>query len=196
MRYFAGSLGSTVSMNRSWTFESAVVRPQAIESFWPRTKTGAPGNHPALDRPLGRDDAGQIPEDRRAEIEMRIVGEDRLSGLRPRSGDHPFVRRAVADSGQGADLAVDAFAGRVSVPEGGKRRDRLAGLCGRKQPVRLVRSELLEEPGALELELEALRQLIGLELRNDQAIGRPPGFGSIAGEEEFGRERRGSQGRR
>ena len=100
VRYFAGSLGSTVSMNRSWTFESAVVRPQAIESFWPRTKTGRAGNHPALDRPFGRDDAGQIPEDRRAEIEMRIVGEDRLSGLRPRSGDHPFVRRAAADSGQ------------------------------------------------------------------------------------------------
>ena len=120
---------------------------------------------------------------------MRIVGEDRLSGLRPRSGDHPFIRRALAYSRQSADLVVDAFAGRVAVPEGGKRRDRLAGLCGRKQPVRLVRPELLEEPGALELEPEALRQLIGLELRNDQAIGRPPGFGSIAGEEEFGRER-------
>ena len=63
------------------------------------------------------------------------------------------------------------------------------GFAAGKQPVRLVRSELLEETGAQELELEALRQLIGLELRNDQRIGRLPGLGSIAGEEELGRER-------
>src|SRR6202034_4649981 len=53
VRYFAGSLGSTVSTNRSWTFESAVVDPQAIESFWPRTKTGGPGIVAPLTDPSG-----------------------------------------------------------------------------------------------------------------------------------------------
>ena len=48
-----GSSGSTVSMNRSCTSVSAVVRPQAIESFWPRTKTGAPGIVAPLTDPSG-----------------------------------------------------------------------------------------------------------------------------------------------
>ena len=147
------------------------------------------GNRRALDRPFGRDDAGQIPEDRRAEVEMRIIGEDRLSGLRPRSGDHPFVRRAAADSRQHADLLVDAFAGRVLVSERGQGRDRIAELWGGKNPVRLIRPELLEQTGAQDLEPEVLRQLIGLKLPDDERIGRLPRFGMIAGEEEFGRER-------
>jgi hypothetical protein len=178
VRYFAGSLGSSEQVLDVRVRDRQAPGDRIVLA---EDEDRGAQNHPALDRPLGRDDTGEIPEDRRAEIEMRIVGEDRLSGLRPRSGDHPFVRGALAYSRQSTDLVVDAFAGRVSVPEGGKRRDRLAGLGGRKQPVRLVRPELLEEPGALELELEVLRQLIGLELRNDQAIGRPPRFGSIAG---------------
>src|ERR1700722_428429 len=53
LRYFDGSVGSTVSTKRSWTFESAVVSPQAMESFWPSTKTEAPGNVAPLTEPAG-----------------------------------------------------------------------------------------------------------------------------------------------
>ena len=176
-------------MNRSSTFESAVVRPQAIEIVLAEDEGRGSGNGRALDRPFGRHDAGEIPEDRRAEIEMRIIGEDRLPGLCPRAGDHPFVRRPMANSGQRAHLVVDVIAARMPVPERWQRGDRLAGLCGRKQPVRLIRSEFLQETGAQELEPEALRQLIGFELGDDERIGRLPGFGMIAGKEEFGRQR-------
>src|SRR5580704_13311786 len=53
LRYFDELVGSTVSTKRSWTFESAVVSPQAIESFWPSTKTGAPGKVAPLTDPSG-----------------------------------------------------------------------------------------------------------------------------------------------
>ena len=93
------------------------------------------GQRRALDRPFRRDDAGQIPEDRRAEVEMRIVGEDRLSGQRPRSGDHPFVRCALADSGQGPELIIDAVVARVRVAYRWQGRDRIAGPRAGKEPV-------------------------------------------------------------
>ena len=88
---------------------------------------------------------------------MRVVGEDRLSGQCPRSGDNPFVRRAFAYSGQGPQLIVDAIVARMSVADRRQRRDWTAGPRAGKEPVCPFLSELGDETGAKELELEVLR---------------------------------------
>ena len=147
------------------------------------------GQSCALHGPFGRNDAGQIPQDGGAEFEMRVVGEDRLSGQRPRSGDHPFVRRAFSDSGQGAKLVIDAIAARMSVANRRQGRDRIARPRAGKEPVRPFLSELGDEMGAEKLKLEVLRQLVGLDLPDHQTISRLPGLGSIARKEELRRER-------
>ncbi len=56
------------------------------------------GHGRALDPAVGRDDPGEVPQDRRAEAEVRVVGEDRLAGDGARTRDHPFVRRAAAQA--------------------------------------------------------------------------------------------------
>ena len=56
-----------------------------------------PGERAPLDRSFRRDNPREIPDDRRAKAEVRVVREDRLAGNRSRSGHHPFVRRALSD---------------------------------------------------------------------------------------------------
>ena len=93
---------------------------------------GEAGNSRALDPALRRDDAGEIPEDRRAEVEVGVVGEDRLAGFGQRAGDDPFVRGAVAEPQQRAEPVERAVA--LGMVRAGDRRrgDR---------PIRLRRRE-------------------------------------------------------
>src|SRR3984957_5096942 len=95
---------------------------------------------------------------------MRVVGEDRLSGQRPRSGDNPLVRCAFAYSGQGPQLVIDAIVARMSVAYRRQGRDWIAGPRAGKQPVCPFFSDLGGETGGQELEREVLRQLVGLGL--------------------------------
>ena len=155
----------------------------------PEQNAGQAGHGGALDRALGRDDAGEIPEDRRLEAEVRIVGEDRLSSGGARSGDHPLVRRPVADADQGADLVLDALGFRVRLAPGRQRRDRGAGRRPGKHPGRLVRAELLAKMGAQRLELIVVRQLERNQLAPDERVGGLPRFGPVADDEELGRQR-------
>src|ERR1700688_184387 len=115
---------------------------------------------------------------------MRVVGEDRLSGQSPLSGDNPLVRRAFAYSGQGPQLVIDAIVARMRVAHRRQGRDWIAGPRTGKEPVCPFFPELGGETGAQELELEVLRQLVGLELADHQTIRRFPRLGSIAREEE------------
>src|ERR1700688_3117588 len=115
---------------------------------------------------------------------MRVVGEDRLSGQSPRSGDNPLVRRSFAYSSQGPQLVIDAIVARMSVAYHRQCRDRIAGPRAGKEPVCPFFSKFGRETGAQELELEVLRQLVGLELADHQTIRRFPRLGSIAREEE------------
>ena len=150
----------------------------------------------ALDGSFGRDHPGQIPEDRGAEFEMRVVGEDRLAGQRPRSGDHPLVGRAFANSGQGAEFFVDILAAGVRVAFGRQGCDGIARPCVRKQPAFLFRSKFAREASAQKLDLVAPGQLIGLDLPDDQRVGRLPRFGAIAWREGTQAGAGGSRGRR
>ena len=80
VRYFAGSVGidgfdEQILRPRS----PRVVRPQAIESFWPSTKTGAPGMVAPLTDPSGVTMRARYQRIGALELEMRIVGEDRLA---------------------------------------------------------------------------------------------------------------------
>src|ERR1700688_4706360 len=120
---------------------------------------------------------------------MRVVGEDRLSGQSPLSGDNPLVRRAFAYSGQCPQLVIDAIVARMSVAYRRQCGDWIAGPRARKEPVCRFFSELGGETGAQELELEVLRQLVSLELPDHQTIRRFPRLGAIAREEELRRER-------
>ena len=47
---------------------------------------------------LGRGDAREVPDDRNAELEMRIVSEQRLAGRAMPAIHHPFIGSAVADN--------------------------------------------------------------------------------------------------
>ena len=95
VRYFDGLLGSTVSMKRSCNVGIRGRQSPGDRIVLAEHEDRGAGQRGALDGSFGRDDAGQIPEDWRTEFEMRVVGEDRLAGQRPRSGDHPLVRRAL-----------------------------------------------------------------------------------------------------
>ena len=61
-------------------------------------------------------------------------------------------------------------------------RDRIAGPRAGKEPICAFLSEFGEETSAQKLEFEVLRQLIGLDLPNDQRISRLPGLRIISGE--------------
>jgi len=60
-------------------------------------RAGGAGQEP----PAGQFDAREIPQDRRLEAEMRVVGEQRRAARRPLRGERPGVGRR---SGQGAGL--------------------------------------------------------------------------------------------
>ena len=120
---------------------------------------------------------------------MRVIGENWLSAQCPRAGDDPFVRCAFAYAGQGPKLIIDAIVARMSVADRWQSCDRTARPGARKEPVCPFLSELGEEAGPQELKLEVLRQLVGLDLPDHQRIGRFPGLGCIAREEELGRQR-------
>ena len=70
------------------------------------------GHGRALQPAVGRDDPGEVPQNRRPKAEMRVVGEDRLAGDGARAGDDPFVRRPAVQARQRADLIVDVVGGR------------------------------------------------------------------------------------
>src|SRR4029077_17757712 len=120
---------------------------------------------------------------------MRVVREDRLFGRRPRSGNDPFVRCAFAYPGQGPELVVDASAACVSLAYRRQGRDWIAGPRAGKEPICPFLTEFGEETSAQKLDLEVLRQLIRLDLPNDQRISRLPGLRIISGDQELRRER-------
>jgi len=99
----------------------------------------------SCDEAAADDEAHGQPDPRHAQAEMRVVGENRLAGDSARSGDNPFVRRAVTDAGQIADLILDAFSARVLHRNGRLSRDRRPGPHARKHPGRLFRAELLAQ---------------------------------------------------
>ena len=88
----------------------------------------------------------------------------------------------MADSGQNPELIVDAVAACMSLAYSRQGRDWIAGLAAGKEPICLFLAELVDETSAQKLELEVLRQLIGLDLPNDQSIRRLPGLRIITGE--------------
>src|ERR1700735_5256128 len=101
---------------------------------------------------------------------MRVVGEHGVSGQSPRSGDNPLVRRAFAYSGQAPQLVIDAIVVSMCLAYRRQGRGWIAGPRGGKEPICPFFPELGGETGAQELELEVLRQLVGLELSNHQTI--------------------------
>ena len=150
---------------------------------------GNSGDGRALQRAFGRDDAGEVPKDRRADFEMGIVGENGLAGHGPRAGDDPFVRGAVPQRQEPAERIGWAVELGVARAGDGGGCDRPIGLRHGEEPARLLRRQLLLEVGAQRLELVIDAQVQGHQLAPDQRVGGRPGLGRIAEDQELRRQR-------
>ena len=138
---------------------------------------------------LRRGDVREIPERRRLQAEMRIVGEERLAGFRTGARHGPVVR-------------PDGFAGQRKCREQGARRRieaRVEGLEVRQRPrpiARIRRQELLGSIGA-DLRDEAQPRELGAPVageipRHDEEpadrVGGPPALGRDAHRVELDRQ--------
>ena len=125
---------------------------------------------------------------------MRIVGEQRLAGLRMRAGERPAVgaeaRRGLRGHGGGQRREIDID----GVERGRTRVQRRQGI------VRMLGPEVLElrriqpsgEARPQHLVAEIVAEVPGHHLEPDQAVGRTPGLGLVAEQQELRRQQAGA----
>ena len=130
--------------------------------------------------------ARQIPQDRRLEFQMRVVGQERLARGRARPRERPSVGRR-ARGARAARVPVHGGKGGQAAAAAGHARKggRRVARVGRPEEIHLFR----RKPGQ-HVETQAFRapvagQAQGHQLAPDQAVGGPPGFGRVAQREEF-----------
>ena len=152
-------------------------------------REGHPRQRRAHDLELRRRDMGEVPDARHLEAQVRVVGEQRLAGVRVFPAQRP---------------GVGAEAGRTLQRQGGRERIEVdaGGVEGRRLPVRphggvvgmlgpevlqLRPVELAGEARAQQLVLEVIAEVPGHDLEPDEAVGGPPGLGLVAEQLELER---------
>ena len=146
------------------------------------------GHRRAFDRKPGRDDAREVPQDRRLDPEMGIVGEDRLAGLGAGAGDDPFVGGAVVDADQRAEAILRRGDFRMDGAAGRQRGDRRAGGGRRIKQPRQVGRHFLRELRAVLFDRVVLAELQAHQLAPDQRVGGLPRLGIVAQDQELRRQ--------
>ena len=158
-----------------------------MRSLRPSSTAGVPGIVTPATEPVRRDDARQIPEDRRGEIEVRIVGEDRLAGCRACAGNRPFVRRAVGERRPAAELLVSVERGVIGMRLRRRRDRRVQGQI-RKDPGGLLDAEFRGDAGAQQFDLVIVAELQAEQLADHHRIRRSPRPRRIADQKELRRQ--------
>ena len=137
----------------------------------------------------------EVPDRGGAQLQVRIVGEQRLARGRACAGHHPVVGSGGAEQiidqrGSGVFLGAVRAAQRIELGDFGQRRRRIGGIQ-RHQVFDLRRRQALRgkrQPADLVVEVGA--ELQGHHLDRDDAVGRPPRLGPIAQQQEFRRQAR------
>ena len=142
----------------------------------------------------------EVPERRRFQAQVRIVGEQRLARARARTRDHPVVGGASAD--QIADQPVEHLGGvRPAHGRGGRLQGievgnlgqarRCVGRIERHQVLDLGRGEALgRQREAQDLQVEVHGELQRHQLGHDGAVRRTPGLRLVPQEQELRRKPR------
>ncbi len=149
-----------------------------------RAGDGAAGN-----LTVGRPQPGEIPEARRTEGEMRIVGEDRLAAVTMRPVDDPVVRGIVKTDDR-RQFSVKPVERQLPI-EGCQFRQ------GRRRVLRVFRIEESEiigrqragQPGAQQFAAIIAGQFEIHQLVPDEAVGRTPRFRPEPQQQELRRQR-------
>ena len=130
--------------------------------------------------------AGQIPQDRRPEFQVRVVGQERLAGRRARPRQRPGVGRR-ARRARAARIPIQGGKGcQTAAAAGHARKGRrcVAGV-GRPQEIHLFRRQSGQHVETQAFRPPITRQAQGHQLAPDQAVGGSPGFRRMTKCQEF-----------
>ncbi len=139
-------------------------------------------------------DAREIPHPRRGEIEMRVVGEQRLAGLRVRAAEHPVVRRCLR-SRHRRQKRVKPVERQLAQCRAGvaQHHRRVLGIGG-EQHREVGRRDPLQQPRPQHLAAVIAGELDVHDLAPYQRIRRPPRLGREVEDIIFRRQRAAPRG--
>ena len=131
----------------------------------------------------------QIPHDRRLDLEVGVVGEDRLARGRARAGDHPLVGGGVREREPVSEFSLGIVEpGVVGMRLGRRRHRRIVGQA-RHQPRRLLGRQFMRQSGARDFLSVVAAEIPRHQLDPHHRIGGLPRLRVGAEQHEFDRER-------